>query len=83
MTDAAKQLGAGGTAFAVVVVLIIAMALIFWAMIRSFRRLRQSVATGTFGHSDEAQPSAAGADPAKADATKKVTQDQTPGGAAV
>ncbi|MCW2548973.1 MAG: hypothetical protein JWN96_3433 [Mycobacterium sp.] len=87
MTVAAKELGAGGTAFGVVLVLIIAMALIFWAMIRSFRRLRQSVAAGTFGHPDDADQPPSAADPAKAEAdskpVKKITQDQTPGGASV
>jgi hypothetical protein len=77
MTVAAEQLGAGGTAFAVVLALIIAMTFIFWAMIRSFKRLRQSVDTGTFGHPDGAQP------PLAEDSEKAVTHDQTPGGAAV
>jgi predicted lipid-binding transport protein (Tim44 family) len=87
MTVAAKELGAGGTAFGVVLLLIIAMALIFWAMIRSFRRLRQSVAAGTFGHPEDPDHPLSAADPAKAEAdskrAKKVTQDQTPGGASV
>jgi hypothetical protein len=77
MTVASEQLGAGGTAFAVVLVLIIAMCFIFWAMIRSFRRLRQSVDTGTFGHPEGTQP------PVDAQAKEAVTHDQTPGGAAV
>lgn len=77
MTVAAGQLGAGGTAFAVVLALIIAMTLIFWAMIRSFRRLRQSVASGTFGHPEGVQP------PDGSEPEEVVTHDQTPGGAAV
>lgn len=76
MTVASDQLGAGGTAFAVVLALIIAMVFIFWAMIRSFRRLRNSVATGSFGH---AEPDA----DAPAEPNKAVSHDQTPGGAAV
>jgi hypothetical protein len=77
MTLATEQLGAGGTAFAVVLALIIAMTFIFWAMIRSFRRLRQSVASGTFGHPEGAEP------PDGAEPKDAVTHDQTPGGAAV
>jgi hypothetical protein len=78
MTVAAEQLGAGGTAFAVVLALIIAMTFIFWAMIRSFKRLRKSVDTGTFGHPDGAQP------PLPGEASDRpVSHDQTPGGASV
>jgi hypothetical protein len=76
---ASQELGAGGTAFAVVLVLIIAMTLIFWAMIRSFRRLRQSVSTGTFGHPDDADQSPSDVEKPN----EPVSHDQTPGGAAV
>jgi hypothetical protein len=83
MTSAATELGAGGTAFGVVLVLIIAMVLIFWAMIRSFRRLRQSVAAGTFGHPEGTQPPLDAEQTKTESAKKPVSQDQTPGGAAV
>jgi predicted lipid-binding transport protein (Tim44 family) len=71
----------------VVLLLIIAMALIFWAMIRSFRRLRQSVAAGTFGHPEDQDHPLSEADRAKGGSdskpAKKITQGQPPGGASV
>ena len=89
MVSAASQdLGAGGTAFLIVLVLIVAMAFVFWAMIHSFRRLRQSVDSGTFGHPGSAGKTPSATDPAKAeqadtDVSKKISPDRNPGGAAV
>jgi UPF0716 family protein affecting phage T7 exclusion len=48
----AAKIGAGGLGFLVVLLLMFAVAIIGFAMVKSLRRLRQSVAQGTFGHPD-------------------------------
>jgi hypothetical protein len=48
----AAKIGAGGLGFLVVILLIIAVAIIGFAMAKSLRRLRQRVDDGTFGHPD-------------------------------
>ena len=45
----ADDIGPGGTAFFIVLALIAAVIVIFWAMFGSLRRLKQSVARGAFG----------------------------------
>jgi hypothetical protein len=48
----AAKIGAGGLGFLVVLLLILAVAIIGFAMVKSLRRLRQRVDSGTFGHPD-------------------------------
>jgi hypothetical protein len=77
----ADSVGPGGTAALVVFLLIIAVVLIFLAMLGSLRRLRQRVRAGTFnqGERSPAADSEAGADSAQSG--DAVTRDPGPGGA--
>ncbi len=49
----ADNIGPGGTAFFIVLALIVAALVIFWAMFGSLRRLKQSVARGAFGETEQ------------------------------
>jgi hypothetical protein len=49
---ASDNIGPGGIAFLVVVLLIVASVAIFFAMSRSLKSLRRSVNSGTFGRPD-------------------------------
>jgi hypothetical protein len=52
---ASDDIGPGGAGFLVVILLIVAAALIFWAMSGSLKRLRKSVERGTFGQPREVE----------------------------
>jgi hypothetical protein len=66
----ADDIGPGGTAFFIVLALIGAALVIFWAMFGSLRRLKKSVASGDFGTQHEARDEPVGAEsPAEPAAT--------------
>jgi hypothetical protein len=52
---ASDDIGPGGAGFLVVILLIVAAALIFWAMSGSLKRLRKRVERGTFGQQQETE----------------------------
>ena len=68
----ADDIGPGGTAFFVVLALIVAVIVICWAMYGSLRRLKKSVADGAFGQAErKADADAAGIDLTAAEAATR------------
>jgi UPF0716 family protein affecting phage T7 exclusion len=75
----AAKIGAGGLGFLVVVLLIIAVAIIGFAMVKSLRRLRRSVEQGTFGQPNGVDVT----DAARAAKPEDPASRRGPGGASV